>query len=124
MHYRFSKPVCKKPTPHFLVLERCDAAARAIRFGYRWVVGDGKKIECGRISGLYVTSPLSVQFWPLYFIYYQQGTTIAEVIEASFIKLYFRRTLSFAMMESWLELEQILLRAVVDPSVDDSLISQ
>jgi hypothetical protein len=124
MHYRFSKPICKKPTPHFLVLERCDAAAGAIRFGYRWVVGDGKKIECGRISGLYVTSPLSVQFWPLYFIYYQQGTTIAEVIEASFIKLYFRRTLSFAMMESWLELEQILLRAVVDPSVDDSLISQ
>jgi hypothetical protein len=43
MHYRFSKPVCKKPTPHFLVLERCDAAARAIRFGYRWVVGYAKK---------------------------------------------------------------------------------
>jgi hypothetical protein len=33
---RFSKHICKKPTPHFLFLESCDAAARATRFGYRW----------------------------------------------------------------------------------------
>jgi hypothetical protein len=60
----------------------------------------------------------------LYSIYYQQGATIAEVIEVSTIKLSFRWTFSPAMMGSWLELEQILLSAVVDPFVDDSLISQ
>jgi hypothetical protein len=60
----------------------------------------------------------------MYYIFYQQGATIVEVIEVSTIKLSFRRTFSPAMVESWLELEQILLSAVVDPFVDESLILQ
>lgn len=73
---------------------------RAIMFGYRWLVGNGKKIQFweNRWSG---TSPLAVQFWPLYSICNESSKTIREVWEEDEVKLTFRRIFNDEMMEQW-----------------------
>jgi hypothetical protein len=79
-------------------------AARAIKSGYRWTVGDGKSIRFWE-DIWFGTSPLSVQFWPLYSICYQHNVTLAEIIAGGNIRLTFRRTFSASMMENWYALE-------------------
>lgn len=97
-------------------------AAQALKFGYRWVVGDGAKIRFWEDTW-FGSSPLSVQFWPLYIICNQQCATLAEVWDGSEVKLTFRRTFSDKMMESWYELEQII-RGTTLSVEGDSLIWQ
>jgi hypothetical protein len=54
------------------------------------------------------TSPLVVQFWDLYSICDQVGSTVAEIWDGQEVKLTFRRTFSSRMMERWLELQEVV----------------
>lgn len=92
-------------------------AAKALKFGYRWVVGNGRKIRFWE-DIWFGTSPLSVQFWPLYSIFHQQCVTVSEVWDGSNIKLTFRRIFTPAMMEEWYCLEQIIKETVLKTDVD------
>ena len=82
-------------------------AAKALKFGYRWVVGNGRKTRFWE-DIWFGTSPLSVQFWPLYSICHQRCVTVSDVWEGSNIKLTFSRVFTPAMMEEWYFLEQII----------------
>ena len=82
-------------------------AAKALKFGYRWKIGNGKKTRLWE-DIWFGTSPLSVQFLPLYTICHQQGVTVADAWDGINIKLSFRRVFSDVMMESWYCLEQII----------------
>ena len=53
-------------------------AARAVKFGYRWFVGDGAKIRFWEDTW-FGSSPLSVQFWGLYTVYNENLATIQQV---------------------------------------------
>ena len=44
---------------------------RAVKFGYRWIVGDGEQIRF-REDTWFGTSPLSVQFWEVYCVCNEQ----------------------------------------------------
>ena len=83
-------------------------AAQALKFGYRWKVGDGRKIRFWEDTW-FGTAPLTVQFWDLFSICNQTGVTLASVWDGAEIKLNFRRTFSEAMLERWYELEAVVM---------------
>ena len=83
-------------------------AAQALKFGYRWKVGDGRKIRFWEDTW-FGTAPLAVQFWDLFSICNQIGVTLASVWDGAEIKLNFRRTFSEAMLERWYELEAVVM---------------
>jgi hypothetical protein len=66
-------------------------AARAVRFGYKWLVGDGKSIKFWEDSW-YGNAPLAVIYWDVYMLVNQQTQTISELWDGQQLKCSFRRT--------------------------------
>lgn len=82
-------------------------AAKAMKFGYRWMVGNGRK------NIWFGTSPLAVQFWDLYSVVNEKGKTISVFLRFGLtldnqIRCSFRRTFSDTLMLRWYELEGIM----------------
>jgi hypothetical protein len=65
-------------------------AARVVRMGYRWKVGDGTKIKFWEDMWLGSHS-LAIQYWEVYSIVNEQNKTIAELWDGSNLKCTFRR---------------------------------
>ena len=95
-------------------------AAQAVKFGHRWVVGDGQKIKFWE-DCWFGSSPLAVQFWELYSTCSQQCQTISQVWDGSVLKLTFRRNFTPILMEKWYALEAIA-QSISVTSESDSLI--
>jgi hypothetical protein len=74
--------------------------ARTVKFGYRWMVGDGRKIRFWEDTW-FGTFPLAVQYWNIYIICNEQTATLSEVWQGSNLRLTFRRNFTPAMMELW-----------------------
>jgi hypothetical protein len=53
-------------------------APQAVKLGYRWLHGDGKKIRFWEETW-FGTAPMTVQFWELYCICNEKTRTLAEV---------------------------------------------
>ena len=87
-------------------------AAQAVKFGHRWVVGDGQKVRFWE-DCWFGSSPLAVQFWELYSTCSQQCQTISQVWDGSVLKLTFRRNFTPILMEKWYALEAIDRKSVV-----------
>jgi hypothetical protein len=81
-------------------------AVNSVKFGFRWIVGDGAKIKFWEDTW-FGTSPLSVQFWEIYCICNEPLATVSEVWDGISLKLTFRRNFNDSLMEQWFELEQI-----------------
>jgi hypothetical protein len=81
-------------------------AAQAVKFGYRWTVGDGKK---NRFLGGLLAWHLSLvdPIWEIYSVCHENCQTISEVWDGCRLKLTFRRNFSLKMMEQWYALESI-----------------
>ena len=86
-------------------------AAKALKFGYRWVVGDGTKVRFWE-DIWFGTAPLATQFWDLFCICDQIGVSLASVWDGVEVKLTFRRNFSEDMMERWFELSEIISSVV------------
>ena len=95
-------------------------AAKAVKFGYRWKVGNGRSIKF--LEDIWFgNSPLSTQFWDIYFVSNQQTKTIAELWDGSQLLCDFRRTFSDEMMLQWLELVEIAKTLELSEENDQSL---
>jgi hypothetical protein len=53
-------------------------ATKAVKFGYKWHVGNGKSIKFWE-DIWFGNSPLATQFWDLYFVSNQQNKTISDI---------------------------------------------
>jgi hypothetical protein len=53
-------------------------AAQAVKFGYRWVAGNGGKVRFW-VDTWFRTTPLVIQFWELYCIYNKKTKTLGKV---------------------------------------------
>jgi hypothetical protein len=72
-------------------------AARAVRFGYKWLVGDGKCFKFWEDSW-YGKAPLAVVYWDVYMLVNQQTQTINELWDGQQLKCTFRRTFTDELM--------------------------
>jgi hypothetical protein len=81
-------------------------AAKATKMGYRWRVGDGKKIRFWK-DQWFGSYSLPIQFWGIYCIVNEQGKTICEVWDGVNLKFAFRRTVNRGTMNQWEEFLQI-----------------
>jgi hypothetical protein len=81
-------------------------AAKASRMGFRWRVGDGKKIKFWEDNWL-GTSSLAIQFWDLYIIVNEKTSTIAELWDGHNLKCTFKRTVKERLGRDWLEIVQL-----------------
>jgi hypothetical protein len=68
-------------------------AAQAAKMGYKWKVGNGKRIRFWEDNWL-GSSSLAIQFWPLYKIVNEKGKAIADLWDGSDLKCTFRRNVS------------------------------
>ena len=80
---------------------------RAIKFGFRWKVGNGKKIRIWEDTW-FGSSPLAVVFWDIYTLSNNQGITIADSWDGEHLKLTFRRNFGDALMRQWFDLMEIV----------------
>lgn len=96
-------------------------AIQAARMGYRWKVGNGKRIRFWENNWLGPSS-LAIQFWPIYRVVVEKGKSIADLWDGSNLKCTFRRTFSEEMYRSWLEIVE--LAATISLSDEESLIWQ
>jgi hypothetical protein len=80
--------------------------ARAVRFGYKWLVGDGKSIKFWEDSW-YGNAPLAVIYWNVYMLVNKQTQTISELWDGQQLKCTFRRTFTDELMAQWLEILEI-----------------
>lgn len=97
-------------------------ATRVTKFGYRWHVGNDRKIRFWE-DIWFGNSPLTSQFWDLYIVPNQQTKTIADLWDGTQLKCDFRRTFSDDMMVQWFDLQNIA-RSVVFSGEEDQLIWQ
>jgi hypothetical protein len=82
-------------------------AAQAAKMGYKWKVGNGRKIRLWEDNWL-GSSSLAIQFWPLYRIVNEKGKTIAELWDGVSLKCTFRRCISEDLYQSWLEVVELV----------------
>jgi hypothetical protein len=80
-------------------LEGVFLAAQALKFGYRWILGDVCKIRFWE-NTWFGYAPLAVQFRDLYKICNEKTKTISEVWVDRELRLTFRRTFSEDMLET------------------------
>jgi hypothetical protein len=75
-------------------------AAQVVKFGYRWVVGNGQRVRFWEDTW-FGTAPLAIQFWELYSICYEKTKTTAELWVQGELRVSFRRTFAMEMMQKW-----------------------
>jgi uncharacterized protein (DUF2235 family) len=75
--------------------------------GYRWKVGNGRKIRLWEDTWI-GSSSLAIQFYPLYRIINEHGKTIVELWDGHNLKVSFRRDVSESLYQSWLELVELV----------------
>ena len=79
---------------------------QALKLGYRWKVGSGEKVRFWEDTW-FGTSPLAVQFWPIYSICNEQTNSVREVWDGTQLRLTFRRNFDDRLMEQWYQLVEI-----------------
>ena len=94
----------------------------AVKFGYRWNIGDGSRTRFWEDTW-FGTSPLAVQFWPIYSVCNELNKSFNEVWDGQCLKLSFRRNFSDSLMEQWFQLEEIA-KSITFTAEPDALIWQ
>ena len=106
--YNTSKPniFCCKDTGASQFFKGFMWATKAARIGFRWKIGDGKKVKFWEDNWL-GNSSLAIQFWDLYVIVNEKNSTIADLWDGNELKCTFRRTVSPTLSRKWLEVVQL-----------------
>jgi hypothetical protein len=97
-------------------------AAAAAKLGFKWKIGDGKKIKFWEDNWLGPSS-LAVQFWDVYVLVQEKSGTVADLWDGTELKCTFRRGFDTRLMNLWLEIVQ-LASTITFSEEEDTLIWQ
>jgi hypothetical protein len=81
-------------------------AAHATKMGFMWHVGDGRKVRFWE-DCWFGSCSLAIQYWEIFTIVNEQGSTIREAWDGVNLRFTFRRTEGERLMAQWMDLEQI-----------------
>jgi hypothetical protein len=81
-------------------------AARAAKMGYRWHIGNGKKVRFWEDNWL-GSSSLAIQFWDIYVLVNEKTQTIFYLWDGVDLKCTFRRGVDERLMIRWQEIIQL-----------------
>jgi hypothetical protein len=95
-------------------------AAEAVRFGYKWKIGNGRSVRFWEDIWFGNTN-LATQFWDIYFVSNQQTKTVRDIWDGTTLRCDFRRIFTDEMMVQWHELVAIA-ETIVFNSDEDQLI--
>jgi hypothetical protein len=95
-------------------------AAEAVRFGYKWKIGNGRSVRFWE-DIWFGNSNLATQFWDIYFVCNQQTKTVRDIWDGANLRCDFRRTFSDDMMSQWQEVLAIA-ETIVFSEDEDQLI--
>jgi hypothetical protein len=112
--------LCYYDTQPSVFLKGVMWAAGAVKFGYKWLVGDGKAIKFLEDTW-YGNAPLAVIYWDIYMIVSQQAHTVYELCDGFQLKYTFRRTFTDELMIKWLEILEIA-KGITSSDSPDQLI--
>jgi hypothetical protein len=79
-------------------------ATQAARMGYRWQIGNGKKVLFWE-DQWFDTCSFAIQLWKVYVIVNEQGRTVDEVWDGVNLKFTFRRTVNREVVDLWEEVK-------------------
>jgi hypothetical protein len=88
--------------------------------GYRWKIGNGKKIRLWKDNWL-GSSSLAIQFWPLYRIVNEKGKTVADLWDGVNLKCTFRRNISNELYHSRLDIVELVATIQFSDDEDEML---
>jgi hypothetical protein len=91
--------------------------AHAAKVGYRWQVGNGSKVLFWEDIWLGHCS-LVILYWDLYVIVDEHHCTIAEAWDGVNLRLTFRRCVSPALPNHWVEVVQLISYIVLGDADD------
>jgi hypothetical protein len=93
-------------------------AAKVAKMGYRWKVGNVRKVRFWEDVWLGSLS-LAIQFWDIYVIVNEQNATIADIWDGSQLKCSFKRCVDRRLFQRWEELVGIAESIVLIDEEDE-----
>uniref|UniRef100_A0ACD6AF76 Uncharacterized protein n=1 Tax=Avena sativa TaxID=4498 RepID=A0ACD6AF76_AVESA len=81
-------------------------AAQAAKIGYRWKVGNGRKIKFWE-DQWFGTSSLAIQYWDIYVIANEKSAVIADIWDGEKLRVTFRRCFNHELLIKWYGILQI-----------------
>jgi hypothetical protein len=97
-------------------------AAAAAKIGYKWKIGNGRKVKFWEDNWLGPSS-LAIQYWDIYVLIHEKSGTVADLWDGTNLKCTFRRGVDQRLMNIWLEIVQ-LASTISFSDEEDSLIWQ
>jgi hypothetical protein len=97
-------------------------AAKAAKMGYRWKIGNGKRIRFWE-DLWFGSCSLAIQFWDIYTIINEQGCSVNEAWDGFHLKFTFKRIVDSRTMKFWYEVLQIAI-CIVFSEEEDAIIWQ
>jgi hypothetical protein len=95
-------------------------AVKATKMGYRWKIGDGKRVKFWEDNWL-GTSSLAIQFWDLYVILNENNKIVHDLWDGTNLKCSFRRTVDESLMRTWEEVTQLASTIVFSEGQDEMI---
>jgi hypothetical protein len=81
-------------------------AATAVRIGYNWKIGNGKKVQFWE-DQWFGNCSLAIQYWDVYILANEQNICVANAWDGVQLKISFRRCFSHELMIKWYEILEI-----------------
>jgi hypothetical protein len=96
------------------------AAATATKMGYRWKIGNGRKVRFWEDNWIGPSS-LAIQFWEIYVLINEKSHSVFELWDGTDLRCTFRRGVDNRLMLQWQEIIQ-LASTIVFSDEEDALI--
>jgi hypothetical protein len=81
-------------------------ASKAAKMGYKWKIGNGKKVKFWEDNWL-ASSSLAIQYWDLYMSLNEKNKTVQDLWDGTHLKCTFRRYVDSVTFCKWEEILQL-----------------
>lgn len=93
-------------------------AAKAVKMGYRWKIGNGQRVKFWEDNWL-GNSSLAIQYWDVYVLVNEKNKTVQELWDGVDLRCTFRRIVDDNLLRKWEEVVQLASTIVFTQDQDE-----